>query len=130
MNEREHARRSLDRQRLGDRDRAVAARVEDDRLASRIELEDRSREGLARGEDVVAGIGVVAGALRDEDAVGEDGLSGRGQEEGNQKGCDGEENSAGKTHGKPPYCSLMARVAYPGPCKRAASSPGLQPDAR
>src|ERR1017187_10792207 len=97
MNEREHARRSLDRQRLGDRDRAVAARVEDDRLASRIELEDRSREGLARGEDVVAGVGVAAGALRDEHPTRE-AEGGRG--DCDEESCEGQsEAEAQGSHG-------------------------------
>src|ERR1035438_8795359 len=91
MDEGENARRGFDRQRLGDRDRAVAARVEDDRLSSRIELEDRSREGLARGEDVVAGVGVVAGARGDEDAVGESDRVRRGAR---QKGSESEKDTS------------------------------------
>src|ERR1035438_5077223 len=80
---------------------------------ARVELDDRPCECLTGREDVAAGVGVVAGASGDEDAVGEgNGLSGGCQEEGDQKGRDGEKNPAGKTHGKPPYYSFLVRAAY------------------
>src|ERR1035438_8035803 len=92
---------------------------------ARVELDDRPCECLTGREDVAAGVGVVAGASGDEDAVGEgNGLSGGCQEEGDQKGRDGEKNPAGKTHGKPPYYSFLVRAAYSNAVKgseRAAS---------
>src|SRR5437773_10932441 len=56
----DHARGDVDAYRLGDGRSSIAAGVERDHLAVRIDARDAPREGAAGSGDVLAGVGVVA----------------------------------------------------------------------